>query len=272
MKKILVPTDFSACANAAAVTAIKLAQQLKAEVYYLNLCPEPVTVVHVPGVHHELPSDEVKFAKNELAQLVSMTELQGVKATPVLVFDNGIEKIENYVEPYNIDLIVMGSHGASGIKAFVLGSNTQRLVKHVHIPVFVVKDSTGLTGINSLLFVSDFYNVPLKEFEVVARLAHAFKAMVHIVFVNSIDDPTEFTDAQHQMKKLTTYYPEINFSYNVAETNDGAYAIHEFANQLQPDVIAVTISEKNAYSKFVSVRSAEYMVNHEQKPVLVIKG
>lgn len=271
MKKILVPTDFSACANAAAISAIKVAQQLRAEVFYLNLCKEPVAITHIPSVYHELPSPEIKHAKSELAQLVTMTELQGVKATPVLVFDNGVESIENYIKPYGIDLIVMGSHGASGIREFVLGSNTQQIVNHVHVPVLVIKEGPGLVGIKNVLFVSDFSKIPLKEFEIVADLALAYQSTVHIVFVNFIDSPVPFEEAHSRMKQLTIYYPQLKFSYNVAETNDEEYAVAQFANQLNADFIAITISEKSAYAKFTSLRSAEHVVNHEQKPVLVLK-
>jgi nucleotide-binding universal stress UspA family protein len=125
--------------------------------------------------------------------------------------------------------------------------------------------------LKNILFVSDFSKISLKEFEIVADLALAFQAAVHIVFVNFIDNPVPFDEAHNRMKQLTVYYPQLQFSYNVAETNDEEYAIAQFAHQLNADFIAITISEKSAYAKFASLRSAERVVNHEQKPVLVLK-
>ena len=271
MKKILVPTDFSACANAAAELAIKVAQYIRAELYYLNLCREPLGVTHIPGQYKELPSDEIKFARTQLAQLVSMTERQGVKATPILVFDNGVEKIEDYVEPYGVELIVMGSHGAAGIKEFVLGSNTQRIIKDVHVPVLVVKNSTDLGTIKNILFASDFDFIPIDEFKIVATLARAVKATVNLVFVNYIDDYQPAEIAQDKMEQLADAYPEISFNYNIAETNDEEFAITQFANQLNADLIAITVRDKSANSKFLSLSDAEHLANHEKHPVLVVR-
>ena len=48
------------------------------------------------------------------------------------------EQIERYIKPLNIDFVVMGSHGATGIRELVIGNNTQRIVRKSSIPVLVI--------------------------------------------------------------------------------------------------------------------------------------
>jgi nucleotide-binding universal stress UspA family protein len=270
MKKILVPTDFSACAQSAAETAVELAKKVKAEIVYLHLSAEPVLASHVPGVHSTLPSDELVQAKNELSRLVFDTERQCINATPVLVLDKGTEKIEHYIEPYGIDFVVMGSHGVTGFREFILGSNTQRLVRHVHVPVLVIKEKPASFEFKNILFASAFQQDATAAFSVVVKLAKAFGATVHIVFINFVDNLVPFEEANGLMKKITEEFPDLMCTYNVAETNDEEWAIHEFGEQLNADILSLTTYDKSAFIKFISHAVAERLANHERKPVLVL--
>jgi nucleotide-binding universal stress UspA family protein len=270
MRKILVPTDFSVCAHAATEVAVELALKYKAEIYFLHISPEPVLVTHVPNVQGELQAEELSHAKSELAQLIIHTERKGVRATPILVQDSGNEKIENYVAPYEIDLIVMGSHGVKGIREFILGSNTQRLVRHVHVPVLVIKESPRSFSIKNILFASAFQSDNMAQFNVVAELARVWNATINIVFINFNDNLIPFETAKTKMEALAVLYPDLTFTYNVAETNDEEFAIRQFADKVKADVIALTIYEKSSFVKFISHRAAESLVNHERRPVLVL--
>jgi len=274
MKKILVPTDFSDCAEAAAEVAMALAKKAGAEIYFIHICPDTSMKAHVPGV--KLPfidtNKEVSGGRSELSVLVNKAESLGVKATPILVFDRGNEKIENYIEPYLIDFIVMGSHGVKGIRELVLGSNTQRMVRHVKVPVLVVKEKPASLNFKNILFASSFQEDVASAFKEVISLASLMNSNVHIVYINFIDHLVEPRVAEARMKSLEDNFPAIKFSTNLAETNDEEYAIHEFANELQADIISLTAHDKNGLVKFLSPSVAEALVNHENKPVLVLGG
>jgi nucleotide-binding universal stress UspA family protein len=95
---------------------------------------------HVPhGIDAASESTEWKWARNNLAHWVQNAEDAGIEAKKFLVFDKGNENIEHYIGPLAIDFVVMGSHGVSGLRKLVLGSNPQRLVRHAAVPVLVVK-------------------------------------------------------------------------------------------------------------------------------------
>ncbi|MFN3839910.1 MAG: universal stress protein [Cyclobacteriaceae bacterium] len=269
MKKILVPTDFSECANQAARLAMDLGKKLGAWVYFLHISPEPTvkSAVHSDfelETHHQ----EVSNAKAQLDEWVRVGETSGITCFPILVFDNGSEKIENYVKPYSIDLIVMGSHGAKGIRKLILGSNAHRVIRQADIPVLVVKRMDDAFTIRSLLFASTFRHDITTGFSWIAGFAIGIKAKLHILYLASAIDPTPETEAIRQLEKLASGYPGLTYSPDYAISNDVDWAIRQVSKKVEADVIAVAGDEKD-YG-IISVHVASQLLNDEDRPVLVV--
>lgn len=272
MKNILVPTDFSECAQNAANAAMRLAVKTKASIHFLHIMPAIDEPAHVP--HVSLTGSyrhEKGHAQNELNVLVSTASRLGLMATPLLVLDKGNDRIENYCESLGIDLVVMGSHGATGIRELVMGSNTQRLVRHSRVPVLVIKHSvTNDFNFKDIVFASTFNEEITRSFTLVVTLATLLKANVHILFVNFIDKLVDKDVIDQIVRKLTRPYPTVQFTTNTAEANDEEFGIRQFVEMIQADMVAITTHDKTGFLLRHSV--AEDLVNHEDIPVLVLKG
>lgn len=270
MKNILVPTDFSACAQNAARAAIMLAAQAKADIHFLHIMPGTGEEVHVPRVSKiPIHNSQEEHANNELNLLVASASQGGLKAFPMLVFDKGNERIENYVKRLNIDLIIMGSHGATGIRELIIGSNTQRVVRDSSVPVLVIKRTISVQlKIKSIVFASTFKEDVSKAFEFVVNLAQLFKSSVDILFINFIDKMTDEESIEDIVQNLTKRYPNVSFTSSTAEANDKEWGIHQFIEMVNADMVALTTYDKTGFLGRRSV--AEDMVNHEEIPVLVI--
>ncbi len=193
-----------------------------------------------------------------------------LNATPLLVFDKGNERIENYIRPLDIDLVVMGSHGASGIRELVIGSNTQRVVRHATVPVLVVKNKIKEPfNIDRIIFASTFATDTISDFDQVARFAKLWNATLDILFVNFKDKVIDQTTMNRIAKELTLPYPELKYTVNDIETNDEEWGIHQFVDQTDADMVALTTHDRTG---FIPHSVAEDIVNHEKIPVLVIGG
>lgn len=269
MKNILVPTDFSDCAQNAAMAATLIAAKLNSEIYFLHIMASPGEA-HVPHVKaNPVKNLQEPHAHNGLNQLVAMATKAGLKATPLLVFDKGNEKIENYIRPLKIELIVMGSHGATGIRELVLGSNTQRLVRHSSVPVLVIKNKIADPfKMESIVFASTFKEDSRAALDQVVNFARLFKATVHVLFINFIDKLTDQKVIEDIIQQLTNSYPDVPFTSNTAEANDEEWGIHQFVEMIDADLVALTRGDKTGFLVRHSV--AEDLVNHEKIPVLVI--
>lgn len=272
MKNILVPIDFSECSLNAAETAMSIAVRSKADIHFLHIMPEPAVRMHVPH-STTIPGGSAQegHAQNELNILVARASRIGLMAKPLLVYDKGNERIENYITPLNIDLIVMGSHGASGIRELVIGSQTQRVVRHSSVPVLVIKNMIhDPYKIERIVFASTFQEDNVSAFDVVITFARLWKASVHILFINFIDKLVDDDAIKSIIQKLITNYPDISFTSNTAEANDEEWGIHQFIKMIDADMVAITTHDKTGFIVRHSV--AEDLVNHEKVPVLVIGG
>lgn len=269
MQKILVPTDFSDCASQAARVAVNLAKKINGWIYFLHISPEPSvkSAVH-SGAELEVHHAEVSSAKASLDELVRMGEEKGVTCFPVLVFDNGSEKIENYVKPYSIDLIIMGSHGRTGIRKMIMGSNSLRVVKHAPVPVLVIKQVNEPLHIKTLLFASAFQGDVSPYFTRVAGLANSLKASLHLVYLARVTNPTPEREARKIMEQLASGYTGLKVALDYAVTNDPEWAIQNLADKIQADVISIPPIEKDGV--FISHSIAESLVNKENRPILVL--
>ena len=122
MRRILVPTDFSDCANAATEMAFHLAKKSGADIYFLHLAIDQESPRSVPGKSIQHTNPELGQARAKLDQLVKAAEVDGIRAKQELVIGTGQEKIQDFIGPYRIDYLVMGSHGATGIREAIINA------------------------------------------------------------------------------------------------------------------------------------------------------
>jgi nucleotide-binding universal stress UspA family protein len=140
--RILVPTDFSGCADEALEHATQLAKLAHAEIHLLNAyeLPAPVPTVGAPVWFPQEVYDQFRDAAKEgLAQRIAKVAAQGVKVEGSVVCENPTRAILDAAVKPQADLIVMGTHGRTGIKHVLVGSVAERTVRLAPCPVMTVK-------------------------------------------------------------------------------------------------------------------------------------
>ncbi len=143
-RHILIPTDFSSYSQDAIDYGVQLAKALGSEIYLLYVFQEPMfipsgpTVPMVPEVGNWL--DEVqKQERQKLDDIVESLGSQLKKVTPLFKAGNPVLEILKAAKEIPADLIVMGTHGRTGLPHFVIGSVAERVVREGHCPVLTVK-------------------------------------------------------------------------------------------------------------------------------------
>jgi nucleotide-binding universal stress UspA family protein len=143
LKRILVPLDGSEFSFQAASYAIKLAKMIKAEIICVH------AVVNPPNIGYSsmglLVTRYIEEAKNLTEgwykRVKEMAQKEGVKVTSetLLEITSAVDSIVNYADTKKVDLIVMGTHGRTGMKRFLLGSVASGVVSHAKCSVLVVR-------------------------------------------------------------------------------------------------------------------------------------
>lgn len=140
-KRILVATDGSENAERAASYGINIAKATGAEVYALYVISTQHAVATRTVMGWSEPFEEYLANKGgaAIADVEKLGKEAGVKVEPVFLKGIPADKILKYAEENNIDLIVMGTHGLTGIKRFLIGSVAENVVRHSKVPVMVIR-------------------------------------------------------------------------------------------------------------------------------------
>ena len=144
LRTILVPTDLSECSVAASIQARQLAAKFGAQVHVIYVLDDSPAMVPEPMAYAGLP-DIASLRKSMTESLEKWTnEHFGDTSDTVRVMKTGTDFVEilRYAEDFKIDLIVIGSHGASGLEHALLGSVAARVVRRAPCPVLTVRPHT----------------------------------------------------------------------------------------------------------------------------------
>ncbi len=138
--KILVPTDGSEPSDRAAEFAIRLAKKFNAEIISVYVI-DRLIIDEVSKVHEkqELEEEIRKKAERSLNYVVKSAEIEGLKATSVLLEGTPYDQIIRQAETLKADIIVMGTTGRRGMERILIGSVAERVIEYAPCPVLVVK-------------------------------------------------------------------------------------------------------------------------------------
>jgi nucleotide-binding universal stress UspA family protein len=273
MKKILVPTDFSEQAEYALKVAAQIAKKNNYELFILNLLDLPTHMndavssgVNIPEVMLFL-----KKTNDKLEELKTESYLEGLQITTCARIEKAFEGIVTYSKEQQIDLIVMGSHGSSGFREMLIGSNTEKIVRASDIPVLVIKNEVQDFEVNQFIFASDFSNEIKKPFQQLVDLANAFDAELKLVMINT---PNSFKSTTVAEKIMTDFTKDFNISkhslhiYNDTNVEKG---ILNFANKMNADLIGMCTHGRTGLAHFFNGSISEDLVNHAVRPVITFR-
>ncbi|MDX6558147.1 MAG: hypothetical protein QOF72_1196 [Blastocatellia bacterium] len=144
LRRILLPTDFSGCANYALPYAAAIARAAGAAIICVHVVEPIVPAVAYSGLAEPMPiadiSDQLEdSAERELPELAGCEEFSGLKVEEVIVHGDAAAEIVRVAGEREVDLIVVSSHGRTGLGRIIFGSTAEAVVRHASCPVLVVK-------------------------------------------------------------------------------------------------------------------------------------
>lgn len=144
LRTILLPTDFSGCANYAVSYAAAIARAAKARIICIYVLEPMVPAVGYTGLADPMPMADISeqledSAERELPQVVHCDELHGLDVEEVITHGDASAEIVRVAAEREVDLIVISSHGRTGLGRMIFGSTAEAVVRHARCPVLVVK-------------------------------------------------------------------------------------------------------------------------------------
>jgi nucleotide-binding universal stress UspA family protein len=144
IRSILLPTDFSECGNFARSYAASLARKFGASIIAVHVIEPLVPTVGYSGMTEPLPiadiTDQLETsAERELPRIAECEECAGLEIEEVIVHGEAAAEIVRVAKDRRADLIVLSSHGRTGLGRILFGSTAEAVVRHASCPVLVVK-------------------------------------------------------------------------------------------------------------------------------------
>lgn len=274
MKNVLIPTDFSESANLASELGVQIAKKLHTGVTFLHLISTPVEWRKLP-LEKEAQYPETKAAigdaKDKLHKLERKAENNGVEATGSLVFNTGIEEIQKYINKNNSILVVMGTHGQTGLKR-VIGTNTLKVIHKSPVPVLAVKAPYEPTVPKHWVIVSDFQEESKEEFDTLMQLAKNLEASVDVLYVNTPYYFAETPEIREKMEGFLSRYPDMAGKKQIIDAHNEERGIGSFAKECDCELIAVITHGKAGLTPLFRRSITERLLNNLDLPVLSINS
>ncbi len=142
IKKLLVPTDFSDLSAEAIRYAMSLTEMYGAELVLMHIVDDaPVLALHTMELTSEYVMDDTtKAAERHLDEFIRAHDVRNhYGLTLVVRRGNPFDEITRYAHEEAIDLVVMATHGRTGLAHVLLGSVAEKVVQHADVPVLIVK-------------------------------------------------------------------------------------------------------------------------------------
>lgn len=275
MKRILVPVDFSKEAECAAKVAASIARKTGAEIYLLHMLELPVATID-PAEMTSVSSEPqtiyfMKMAREKFKKFEQLPFFRGIKVVENIQFHHAFAGIIEESKRQKIDLIVMGSQGASGLKEMFIGSNTEKVVRRSEVPVLVIKQGTDSFKVEDIVFGSDFNKENKKSFQKVINFAKIFGARIHLLYVNTIHNFNTTKEVEKRMEEFVNDFDMPTFTKNIYNDISIENGILTFARELDADLIALNTHGRSGLSQLFNGSIGQELTNHALRPVVTFK-
>ncbi len=271
MKKILIPCDFSKPAIQAFNFALEVAKQSKGSIHLVYVIELPVLndTLLMPTLNFEADflKDLKEKSEKRFKKLIDKHSGSGVKITFDTLFGSTFTSILDVIEKQSFDLIILGSHGASGLREIIIGSNAEKIVRFSPVPVIVVKKYLN-QPIKNIVFPNSLEIEGQEDLVMkVKAMQNFFQAHLHIVWINTITGFTNDTITNERLDAFAKRFMLKNYSLHIFNHIDQEEGIRAFNRLVKGDLIAMATHGRKGLNHILSGSVAEDVVNHTTTPV-----
>ncbi len=283
LKNILFATDFSPISDKAAAYAAALAHKYGSKVLVTHVLPEPE-----PGVAHPdqiSERDEVARVEAErcLADFTTLDTFKGLTHEELLLQGDMVQTLRETVEQREVDLIVLGTHGRSGISDLIMGSIAENIFRHIDCPVLTVGPKVNFpdaheVNIERVLFATDLahgahalpYAISLaQENDAELMMLHVIQGTV--MFDDLVPEAWSENAREHMREML----PQDVFLKREAQllvaVGTASEEIVNVAIQERADIIVMGVHAGRASASHAPWAIAHQVIGHAHCPVLTVK-
>lgn len=276
IKRILVPTDFSETGMLAIDHAAYLARLSKASLYLLHVVEafefafseyeSEIMVRDMEGVQQAAEEKIVKLA-------AAIGNQYKIEVKPLVSNGQPAAGISDVVKENNIDIVVMGTHGAKGFEEIIIGSNAHKVVNIAPCPVITVQASAKNVGFTNIVMPIDNTQHSRQKVYYVLQLAKLYGSKVHILGL--LEDLQEIEERKFNIKldAVEQAIKEAGLPYTRTLVTGHNIAVEamKYSEEVNADLLVIMTDHESHISGSFLGALAKQVVNHSKVPVMSIR-
>jgi len=278
MKNILFPTDFSSTANNAFLYALEIADELDASITTLHTYQLPdIRGAHLPNtlreVYESISVEKFSDYKDSiplLNEIAQENDLDHIPVSHVMRDGKTIPTILNAIKREKIDLVVMGTTGASGMKKIFVGSVAGEILENAPCPVLAVPEEATFDGaLDQIAITTSYKEEEKRALKKVIDFARYFEAEIHCINV----DTAHTSDYKQKMAALEREFEHLSHvKFEVLQGNDILNTISAYVEENNIDILAMVAHRRNFFQELFNYSSVKRMSYHSRTPILSIQA
>ena len=269
MVNILVPIDFSQLSRFALKYAIKIANTLGGNVTVLHVITRSKAIRM--SVRDTMRSGGTSEEK-ELEKLIGTLSEQYKTSKPIKFHvvrgSYFASTLMKQARRLRSGLVVMGTHGASGLAKAVLGSNTTSVIEVSHVPVLAVPEQADFKGFRNVVYASDLRNLEV-ELGILIPYVERFGSAIHVIHI--VPPGKNIGPIEARIEGVLKQFPYKNIITLVLVDSNIDSAIDQYVEVSKADVLAMFTHEVTFFEKVFDRSKTRRMAFHSRIPLLAFK-
>ncbi|MEM9719008.1 MAG: universal stress protein [Bacteroidota bacterium] len=274
MKKILHPTDFSEQMLPAFEYCVEFARKVYGNIVLMHVNPM-LESMDVPFGYIHINQDTFEQIARERYQELR-TEIQridpSIPSKMVTTLGGVVPEIIRTAEDEEVDLILMGTNGADGIKRW-LGTNSSQVMNLSHCPILIIPLGYAFKGIQKIAYASNYLEEDEDILKEVASLAGFLEAELHIVHIApeaaSNYEIYKFSWFEEKIKQRVPKLKPLAVQYEFLNHPNPHRALNEFVVLNEMDLLVMTRNKRNLLQQFFQRSQTQEMSLDSMVPLLV---
>lgn len=268
MKKILVPSDFSRPALEAFRFAIELAKLGKGSVtvvHAIDLPPmiyggaaDSPTYIYDPRLRAELKERaERNFTR------MNARYGRGAKVRFMVREGSVFTVVRSVATAGRFDLVVAGTHGSAGLEEFLVGSNTEKIVRFSPVPVLALRKALPVRSIKNIVVPVSLergQETFIKKLKVIQQF---FRARLHLLYLNT---PLNFVH-DHELRDFARHHRLSRYTLNIRHHRYEPDGIVDFVREIKAQMLAMPTHARKGLAHLLYGSVTEKLVNRMTCPV-----
>lgn len=276
MKTILFPTDFSKNAIHASEYAGMMAKKLDAKVILLHVFSIPM----VPATHisHDVRST-IKSRKTSLLKDLEKFSHKFIQDTGLphdwvsgkIEYGFPADKILEIAKQINVDMIVMGTKGASNFLDKWLGTNAQKVMQEANCPVWIIPNKAKIKYPENIMYAADFQEDEVLATNKFLDLIRPLGAACNVVHINDFLEISADAETREMVSYLSDEFEGENISFQNINSEGIIKGLENHIQKYKPNLLALAFHRKSLISQIFETSITKHFVQNAQLPMLIFK-